>query len=92
MNRQHLHAEIARRLNGSGDGGRDIVEFKIQKNLRAAGQNRAHDFGAFRGVELQADLKKRNLFAQLLDQSERLFFCRDIERNNDFVSRFRHLK
>jgi len=35
MNREHLHAESARGLNGSRDGVRDVVELQIEPDLCA---------------------------------------------------------
>ena len=90
VKRQHLHAQLDRRFNRAGDGIRDIVQFEIEKNFRAGSRNFAHDRGTGSGVKLQSDFEKRNLIAQLLDQSQSLLFRWDVERDDDFVGESRH--
>ena len=58
MNREHLHPESARGLNGSRDGVGDVVELQIEPDLCAGGQNRAHNFRAFGRVKLEPDFEK----------------------------------
>jgi len=62
------------------------VQFKIEEDIRANRANGADDLWAFGGIKLQADFEKRDLAAQLLYEIERLFFCRDIQRDDDLVS------
>src|SRR5215831_1268002 len=90
MDREHLHTESARRLHCSRDGVRDIVKLEIEPDLRALGQNGAHNFGTFGRVKLQADFEKRDFAAKLLNEFERLFRCRDVQRHDDFVSGVYH--
>jgi hypothetical protein len=90
MDREHLHPESARGLNGSRDGVGDVIELQIEPDLRARGQNRAHNFGAFRRVKLEPDFEKRDLVPKLLNELECLLLCGDVERHNDFVSGFCH--
>src|SRR4030095_14978953 len=90
MNREHLHLESARGLNGSRDGVWDVVELQIEPDLCAGGQNRAHNFGAFGRVKLEPDFEKGYLAPELLNELERPLLCGDIEGHNDFVSGFCH--
>ena len=90
MNREHLHPESTRGLNGSRDGVGDVVELQIEPDLGAGSQNRAHNFGAFGHVKLQPDFEKRDLALELLNKLERLLLCGDVQRHNDFVSNLCH--
>ena len=90
MNREHLHPESARGLNGSRDGVWDVVELQIEPNLCAGGQNRAHNFGAFGRVKLEPDFEKRDLASELLNEVECLLLCGDVQRHDDFVSNVCH--
>src|SRR5205814_7173237 len=90
VNREHLHPESAGGFNGSRDGVGDVVELQIEPDLRAGGQNRAHNFGAFGRVKLEPDFEKRYLASELLNELECLLLCGDVERHNDFVSGFCH--
>src|SRR5882757_8964749 len=92
MNREHLHPESGRGLNGSRDGVRDVVDLQIEPDLCAGGQNRAHNFRAFARVKLEPDFEKRDLAPELLNKLERLLLCGDVQRHDDFVSRLCHFK
>src|SRR5262245_49338698 len=92
MYREHLHAESARGFNGSRDGVGDVVEFQIEPHLCAGGQNRVHEFGAFRRVKLELDFEKRDLVPELLNELEGPLLCGDVQRHNDFVSGLYHVE
>src|ERR1043166_7982799 len=81
---------MTRGVDCSRDRVRDIVKLEVQPDFRAGGQHIADDFRAFSRVQLQSDFEKRNLLAQLLNELQRYFFCRDVQRNDDFV--FRHFE
>jgi len=51
----------------------NIVEFEIEKNFRPGRANGTEDLRTFGREELQADFEKRDLVAQLLNQSQRFF-------------------
>src|SRR6266540_1921640 len=90
MDRQHLYIKLSGRFDNKGNRVGDIVQFKIEKDIRAGRANGADDLWTFRGVKLEADFEKRDLAVQFLYEMERFFFCRDIQRDDDFVSVFRH--
>lgn len=87
VHRQHLHAEIAGGGDGLCDSVRDIVQLKIEKNLRARREDAAEDFRAGRGVELEPDLEKRYVAPELVNQAQRLTRGWHVERNDDPFSR-----
>ena len=86
MNGQHVDAKMGRGFDCSSDRVGDIVELEIEPNFGAGGQNGAHNSRAFGRVKLQPDFEERNLGAQLLHQVERFFFCRNVQRDDDFIS------
>src|SRR5262249_16959804 len=92
MNREHLHAESARGLNGSPDRVRGVVELQIEPDLCASCQKRAHTFGAFGPVKLKPDFEKGDLALELLHQSERLLARGDVQRHDDFFSNLGHIE
>ena len=86
MNSKHLHAKPTRGFDCLSDRVWNVVQLEIEPNLGACGQNRAHNSGAFRCIKLQPDLEKRDLVAQRFNELKRFSFCRNIQRDNDFVS------
>jgi 4-diphosphocytidyl-2-C-methyl-D-erythritol kinase len=85
MNSKHLQAKATRGFDGSSDRVWNVVQFEIEPNLGACGRNRAHNAGAFRGVELQPDFEKGHLVAQLFNEVKRFTLCRHIQRDDDFI-------
>src|SRR6266513_2772332 len=67
MNGKHLHAKVACRFNCSRDGVWNVVQFQVEKDLRAAYSHSLHNLRSLRGIKLQSDFEKRDLLAQLLD-------------------------
>src|SRR5262249_9048665 len=70
----------------------NIVQLDIEPHFCAGREHRAHDLRAFCRVKLKADFEKRNLIAQLLHERERFFFCRYVQRDDDFVSSVCHVE
>src|SRR4029450_2903902 len=90
MERHHLYFKLSGGFDGKGNCVGDVVQFKVEKDICAGCPNGADDLRTFRGVKLQADFEKRDLVAQFLYEIERFFFCRDIQRDDEFVSGFCH--
>src|SRR5207244_7035152 len=86
MDRQHLYFKLSGRFHSPCNCIGDVVQFKIEEDIRANRANGADDLWAFGGTKLQADFEKRDLAAQFLYEIERLFFFRDIQRDDDLVS------
>src|ERR1700731_5174264 len=86
VNCQPFATEFCCRFGRASDGVWNVVQFEIEKNFCAGRVDRAHNFGTFGGIELQSDFEKRNLLAQLLDESKRLRFRGYIKRDDYLVS------
>src|SRR5262249_23533263 len=81
-----------RGLHRSRDGIGNIVELEIEPDLRAGGQNRAHNLRTLGRVKLEADFEKRDFAAELLDEFERLSFRGDVQRHDDLISSVCHTR
>ena len=73
-------------FDGGGNGVRDVVEFKVQKDFTAGGNQLAHELRPFGGKKLFSYLISGYSVAKGLDDLASLGGARDIERHDQPIS------
>ena len=86
----HADAQLGGRLDGRGDGVRDVVELEVEKNLPAGGDQVAHNLRPLGREELFPDLVGSCGLADGLYDLAGLGGARNIERHDEPIPWLQH--
>ena len=86
MDREHADVQLGGRPDGSGNGVWNIVEFQVEKDLPAGGNQFADEVRPFRSKQLFANFVSGSRFAYGLNQRASLGGAWDVKRHDQPIS------
>ena len=85
MNREHGDTQLGSRLDGSGHGVRDVVEFQVEEDFAPGVDQLRNDLWPLSGEELKTDLVEGNRVAELIDDLLRIDGGRHVQGDDQAV-------